>query len=113
MPSEKDGYAHGTINATLTRLSVIRRAIRQEIITCRNPCDGVKRLPTKPRQDCYTLDEVHRLFSARCSADDPDGALHRDTPGSCSGCGGRTSTFKPNASTCAALRWANQDRPNP
>ena len=38
-------------------------AIRQEIITCRNPCDGVKRLPTKPRQDCYTLNEVHRLLS--------------------------------------------------
>ncbi len=60
----KEGYAHGTINATLTRLSVIFAwAIRQEIITCRNPCDGVKRLPTKPRQDCYTLDEVHRLLS--------------------------------------------------
>lgn len=60
----KEGYAHGTINATITRLSTIFAwAIRQEIITCRNPCDGVKRLPTKPRQDCYTLDEVHRLLS--------------------------------------------------
>ena len=60
----KEGYAHGTINATLTRLSMIFAwAIRQEIITCRNPCDGVKRLPTRPRQDCYTLDEVHRLLS--------------------------------------------------
>jgi len=60
----KDSYAHSTINATLARLSMIFAwAIRQEIITCRNPCEGVNQLPTKPRQDCYTLDEVHRLLS--------------------------------------------------
>ena len=60
----KDGYAHSTVNVTLARLSMIFAwAIRQEIITCRNPCEGVNQLPTKPRQDCYTLDEVHRLLS--------------------------------------------------
>ena len=60
----KEGYAHSTVNVTLARLSMIFAwAIRQEIITCRNPCEGVNQLPTKPRQDCYTLDEVHRLLS--------------------------------------------------
>ncbi len=60
----KAGYAHASINSTLARLSTIFAwAIRQEIITSQNPCDGVQRLPTKPRQDCYTLDEVHKLLS--------------------------------------------------
>lgn len=60
----KDGYAHASINATLTRLSTcFAWGIRQEIITGRNPCEGVERFPTKPRQDCYTLDEVHRLLA--------------------------------------------------
>lgn len=60
----KQRLSHSSIHGTLARLSTtFAWAIRNEILSGPNPCVGVQRLPTKPRQDCYTLDEVHRLLS--------------------------------------------------
>ena len=81
----KDSYAHSTINATLTRLSMIFAwAIRQEIIT----------VATLRRSEPATDKAAPRLLHARRSTPAtalpdvlpmiPMVLLHRDAPGSCS-----------------------------
>lgn len=58
------GYEPGTVNQALDLLSVaFRWAARQEIITSSSPVSSVARLSTEPSNDCYQLDEVHRLLS--------------------------------------------------
>lgn len=57
------GYKPGTVNATLAIVKTIFHwALRQELITGRNPCSDVGKLAVEPLAERYTLDEVQRLL---------------------------------------------------